>query len=398
MAFAVDPVLSNILFTLNLLPHLGKQPADSVFELPQTRTGLPAVSILLPLYREHPSAVERTVSSLESQTYPTDKMEIIYILEPDDQETRIPHLSRPIRTKEVRTDGKSRMKGHALNRGLEEAMGEIIAVYDADDTIDPDQVSKAVSLMEEKNYDVVQPVIIRRSGKPKITSFFELDNFIWNKRFLPFFRNTTGVFPLSGEGLYNRRKALDDVGGFPEVLAEDAYLSILLAEKGKKFGLLDSRVVEEPPKSWRGHFRQRVRWFRGYLTCLSRLLRSSLPYKKRLLLSTAFLAPLTCAMSLITWIFFAIYWTTWALNTSPVVAAWMNSPIYTSGLIYWGVALAYIGNVAVLFSMSRTIMDTEYEMRGVSVLLAPIYWIFLGLAAFASFFRGTRVFGRTERE
>ncbi len=397
LAFAIDPVFSNILFTLNLAPHLQRGSSDSAFETPSTLTHFPTVTVLLAMYKEPDKAVERTVRSLEAQSYPDDKMEIIYILEPDDQQTKIPQLARPIKTTIVRSDGKSRLKAHALNKALEVATGEIVVVYDADDQIDPDQIVKGVNLMEEKGYDVIQPKIIRKSGRLRIGGLFELDNFIWNKRFLPFFRNTIKVFPLSGEGLFNRRRVLDEIGGYPEVLTEDAYLALILSEKGKKFGLLDSKVVEQQPKTTMGHFRQRVRWFRGYLTCLRRLVGAKLPIKTKLLLSTAFMAPITCALSLLSWVFIAIYWSSWALRSPAFLAPWMNNVFYSNGLIYWGLGLAYLGNVAIIFNTARAVIDTEYEPLAMSAALAPLYWLFLGVASVASFFRGTKVFGRTER-
>jgi hypothetical protein len=75
----------------------------------------------------------------------------------------------------------------------------------------------------------------------------------------------------------------------------------------------------------------------------------------------------------------------------------MNNAMYGNALIYWGVGLAYLGNVLIIFNTARAVMDTEYERLAASAALAPLYWLFLGLAAVASFFRGTKVFGRTER-
>jgi hypothetical protein len=75
----------------------------------------------------------------------------------------------------------------------------------------------------------------------------------------------------------------------------------------------------------------------------------------------------------------------------------MNNVLYSNGLIYWGLGLAYLGNVAIIFNTARAVIDTEYENLAPSAALAPFYWIFLGLASVASFFRGTKVFGRTER-
>ncbi len=399
MAFAIDPILANILFTLNLFAHGRRSSSSAPFESPNTVTESPTVSVLLPFYKESEFSVERTVESIERQTYPAEKLEIVYILEPDDNVTRIPtHQNKQIPRVIVRTDGRVHLKAHALNKGLEVAKGDIIVVYDADDTIDPDQIGKGVSLMEEKGYDVLQPIVVRKSGRSAITKLFGVDSFVWNRKFLPYFQRSVGVFPLSGEGLFNRRAVLQEIGGFPEVLTEDAYLGIQLAERGKRFGLLDSTVTEEPPKNWASHFRQRVRWFRGYLSCLGKLVKSKLPIKTKLIFSTAFFAPITCAASLISLIFFATFWASWALNPASIAAPWMRNFLYTSGIFYWSAFLAYLGNILVIFSQAEALVDTKYERYAPLAILSPLYWLFLGFAAFASFFRGTRVFGRTERQ
>ena len=52
--------------------------------------------------------------------------------------------------------------------------------------------------------------------------------------------------PLSGEGLFVRTSVLREVGGFPEVLTEDAYLGIILTERGKRFGLVRRSSRKRP--------------------------------------------------------------------------------------------------------------------------------------------------------
>ncbi len=64
LAFAIDPVFSNILFTLNLSPHLQRSSSESAFETPSTLTHFPTVTVLLAMYKEPDKAVERTVRSL----------------------------------------------------------------------------------------------------------------------------------------------------------------------------------------------------------------------------------------------------------------------------------------------------------------------------------------------
>jgi len=407
MTIALDPVLSNVVYTMNLAMHIRRPASSPPWQKPlndMPKEKLPLVSVLLPMTRETRESVMVTVGCLAVQTYPKEKLEVLFVVEPDDSETRRSVEEAVDRLRDVGvearivvTDGRLRMKPHALNRGLEEARGEVLCVYDADDRFPADQVEKAVTLMLEKGYDAVQPKIFR-SRRGVSGSHLMLDTFTWNRKFLPTFYDAAGVFPLSGEGFFVRRSAVLEVGGFPEVLTEDAYLAILLAEKGKKFGLLDSEVTETAPRGWRSHFRQRLRWFRGYVTCLGRTLKAHMPLRQKLVLMIPFLAPITCAFSLFTWVFMATYWLTWAFLPKPVFALpWMLHWLYPGVILYWSAFLAYIGNPIVMFSLMHSIAGTDMERYAPLALTAPFYWIFLGAAAVASFFKSTKFWGKTVR-
>jgi cellulose synthase/poly-beta-1,6-N-acetylglucosamine synthase-like glycosyltransferase len=400
LALALDPILSIFVFTAGLLLFVIRPRQRDMHEkrgLWAFNPHVPMVSILLPLYREAADAVARTVRGLELQTYPKEWMELIYIVEPDDSVTRLP-ASSILRTKTVISDGAKKLKGHALNQGLRHASGAIVFVYDADDEIEPSQVLDAVSLMESRGYDVLQPKVVRKPSRSVVSMFLALDSFMWYGLVLPVLRRLGRYFPLSGEGLVIRRTALERVGGFPEVLTEDAYLAILLAEQGLKFGLLDSTVTEAPPRGWRTHYRQRLRWFRGYLTCLRRTLRADIPLRSKFILTIPFLAPLNTALSVVSWILFTLYWVTWASPTSvDFVAPWMLTSLYTNYIYYWSAFLAYIGNVVIVFAHMRALSDSPYEKYAVLALILPVYWIFLGATAIAAFFKSSTYWGRTER-
>ncbi len=62
----------------------------------------------------------------------------------------------------VASDGRLCIKPHALNLAIKQATGKYCAFYDAADVIDPDQVGKAVGLMEEHDYDVMQSAVFRK--------------------------------------------------------------------------------------------------------------------------------------------------------------------------------------------------------------------------------------------
>ncbi|MGI0100937.1 MAG: glycosyltransferase [Candidatus Micrarchaeaceae archaeon] len=396
MSYAVDPVVSNVFYVMSLAPHAHRHRMKPHYEKSTKRLNSPLVSVLVPFYKEDDVSIKRTRDSLSSQTY--NNFDIIYIGEPDDLKLKkqLGHLHKNERL--ILSDGKKKMKGRALNFGLKEAKGEMLALYDAGDYIPSTAIHDAAALMIENKYDVIQSRVVRESGNHLLLKAFEIDNYIWYKKFLPFLKEYVGAFPLSGEGLYVKKKAVQSVGGFPEVLTEDGYLSILLAEKKYNFGLLDSEVRELPPESLKVHFNQRKRWFRGYYTCLKRTLTSKMTVKEKFVFSIPFISPITVAFSLLTAIFLLVFFATFLISPHTNLSIfWMNNLFYKEYILPISVLLLIFGNAFVIFGNADALVDTEYEKKALYSLLQPIYWMFIGIIALTAPFRNTEAFGRTKR-
>jgi len=405
MSLGLDPLFSNLFYSLGLIPHFSR-PAKRAEGISLAVGDPPLVSVLITLCREKKEDIAMTVSSLIRQTYPKHRLEVLMVVEPDD--TLVERYATEcldelrgagIDGKVIVSDGKLRIKPHALNVGMKQARGKYCAFYDASDEIDPQQIEKAVGLMEDKGYDVAQSAVFRR-GRSILSSLLTIDTIFWYRKYIPLILRFAGGFPLSGEGLFVRRSALDEAGGFPEVLTEDAYLGIILAEAGRKFGLVDSVVVEKAPKNVRAHFTQRSRWQRGYLTCLRRLLKSKLCFARKFFLLLPFIAPISCTLAFLGWsaVLCAALASLIPGSASPQgLALPVHLSVAIEGLYYWSLALACVGIPLCIASYADALF-AEKE-RGYLPFLAfiPLYWMFLGLVATCSLFRGTRHWGRTER-
>lgn len=189
---AFDPIVSNLVFTANLILHLRAPASSEPFKKPlnnRSADDLPHVSVLIPLFKEELSSILATTRSLAAQTYPADKLEALFIVEPDDITTRKyveEHALRLLedrgiwRAKIVVSDGEVRLKPHALNQGLRKAMGDIVCVYDADDTFPETQIEDAVNLMLEDGYDVLQPKVYRARDS-LVGRFPTIDAFVWQR-------------------------------------------------------------------------------------------------------------------------------------------------------------------------------------------------------------------------
>ena len=405
MAVSVDPVISNIFFTLGLIPHIMKKK-DGYYSPGSTGNpdSYPLVTILIPLYREPYRFIHSLSSCLLAQTYDHKKMELIFITEPDDDETNryVEKIVRNIKTEfaSVRllvTDGREKMKPYALNHGMNYCNGEIIGIYDAECKPEKQQIEKAICAIFEQDYDLVQTKI-EVVSENVLGEFCKLDIYSWTENLLPLINEKARSFPLGTKGLFIKKECLDEIGGFPLHLTEDAMMTILLASRNKKFGLVDSVTHETSTKAWSTHFRQRRRWFRGYLSCLFSLIKAEIPVKRKLWLSIPYISPLLCTATLFGFFFLFLYFITWYFNPAMTyIAPWMETVLYDSGIFYWSLFLGYVGLPITLFSYLLLIADRPLEDRAWYVYLIPLYWMFVGVAAVSSFFKDTKNWDKTMR-
>ncbi len=404
MSLGIDPLISNIFFSLGLIPHVAYTNKPKNTEYLEEKLTLPFVTVIIALYKEKREDINSTISSLLAQSYPKNRYEILFALEPDDKMVIdivyawIEKLGKVgIRTKIVYSDGKLRTKPHALNQAIKQATGEYCVFYDASDEIDCDQIEKAISLMTNKNFDVVQAKVLRKS-KSLLGRFLLLDTIIWYWKYIPILLRFCGGFPLSGEGLFIKKSVLCEIGCFPEVLTEDALLGLILTEKNKRFGIIDSNIVEKAPKNVRSHFRQKLRWNRGYLTCLKRLLFSKMPLRKKGFFLLPFFIPITSSLAFLGWLLIMfILIANFFLDNPSVNFQLVENSVYNNILHHWSLFLAYVGMPLVVLSTIHAAWCAKMLRYTPISLLLPFYWIFVGFCSLCSFFRGTNDWGKTER-
>jgi cellulose synthase/poly-beta-1,6-N-acetylglucosamine synthase-like glycosyltransferase len=401
VSLGIDPFVASLLFSVGLVPHASKVKAKA--ETPTLSPAvMPFVTVVVALYREKLVDIEMTLLSLLGQTYPREKYEVLIVVEADDANVR-PHAETGVQmlrqagisAKTVVSHGARRLKAYALNVAIQQARGEFCAFYDASDDIEESQIEKAVCLMQEKHYDAAQAIVLRK-GHSFLSKLLLIDTVFWFAKYLPFLLSVARGIPLSGEGLFVRRSVLNEVGGFPEVLTEDAYLGLILTERNKRFGLVSSTVTEKAPKNIRAHFVQRLRWNRGYLTCLVRLLRSDLALKRKCVLLLPFLAPLSCALAFWGWAVIAVQG---ALSASAGVldSSVLQQSTYSQVLDYWSTVLLCAGIPLCVLSYAHTLWAFGMRRYIPFLILLPYYWAFTGLAATCSFFKSTKHWGRTQR-
>lgn len=360
------------------------------------------VSILVPLYKERSGSILTTIKSIAAQTYPKDKLEVVFVIEPDDAiiMNELQPAFKYLQNKEVfyrifESQGTLKVKASALNSALETVNSPVIGVYDADDIFPSTQVEEAVLLIEE-GYDAVA-VRVYRFRKTILGFLLNLDTYLWYNIFVPFFKVVGKSTPFSGEGLFLKKDVLDKVGGFPEVLTEDSYLSILLTEEGFKQALLDSEVEELAPKNLKNNIKQRLRWNRGYVQCLSKLIRAKIPKKEKLPLYLAYGAPLICGASAILAIS-SLLFEGFRIPLADYVWPWVSNLFLIFGNnLFFSTALSYIVTLAFMYLIASFIAKKRLKQLMPYILLLPVYWLYLGFISLGTPFVSTKKWLKTER-
>jgi glycosyltransferase XagB len=235
---------------------------------------LPYYTILLPVYNEA-SVIIKLIENLAQMDYPASRLEVLLLVEEDDDETlgalRASHPPAQFKLVVV-PPAEPRTKPKALNFGLTLARGDIVAVYDAEDTPDILQLRRAAVALGRYGPEVacVQGQLsFRNAPQNIITRWFTIEYAMWFSFFLPGLVTLDAPIPLGGTSNHFKIAVLRELHGWdPFNVTEDADLGIRLAQKGYRVGVVDTTTFEEASCHAGNWIRQRSRWIKGYMQTL----------------------------------------------------------------------------------------------------------------------------------
>lgn len=232
---------------------------------------LPVYTIIVALYREA-AAARRLVAALDALDWPREKLDVKFALEADDRETlaalEAMSLGRPYEIIVAPPVGP-RTKPKALNVALPFARGEFVAVYDAEDRPEPDQLRRAFEAFasaDDRLACVQARLTIDNTADGWLTRMFTAEYAGLFDVLLPGLAAFRLPLPLGGSSNHFRAATLRAVGGWdPHNLTEDADLGMRLARFGCRSDVIDSTTYEEAPAALPAWLRQRRRWFQGWM-------------------------------------------------------------------------------------------------------------------------------------
>ena len=292
---------------------------------PKTRYGdLPLVTVQLPMYNEDVVA-ERVIRAACELDYPHDRLEIQVLDDSTDHSAEIARktceelAAKGYPIKYVHRDNREGYKAGALEAGLKTAIGEFIAIFDADFVPPKDMLRNTVDYFTDAKIGMVQvrwdhlnrnASLLTRSQAIFLDGHFVIEHTARNRsgRFMHF-NGTAGIW---------RRDTIRDAGGWQhDTLTEDLDLSYRAQMKGWQFVYLPQFAAPaELPPEMVGFKQQAHRWTKGSVqTCLKLLpaiLKSDVPYRVKseafFHLTNTFVYPLMVLLTLLMYPTFFTYY------------------------------------------------------------------------------------------
>ena len=234
------------------------------------------ITAIVPAYHDAP-VMHRSVESLRESAY--EDLSIVVVVEDEDSagKQRAAELAAYDDVEYLVNEGYPGSKSGAINYAAEQVESEYLAVFDADEIVDPNFLPAGMSKMEAGAEVVQGRTVPEPDGLVESLAYAESVLLSYAaRRFLYLF---TDFRMAASRAVLLRRSALETVGGYDEdMLTEDFAFA---------YACYKSRIdVEEqlsyPSKIEAAHdiqdwWGQRKRWMTGYAQVLHRLVTSMRP-------------------------------------------------------------------------------------------------------------------------
>jgi len=226
-----------------------------------------SVSVLIPAYNEEKSIKECIEAVLKSD-YPIEEIIVIN----DGSKDRTKEIVQEIMShnKIVKLlDKKNSGKADSLNKGIEMAKGELIAVVDSDGFIQSDAIRKMVGFFNDENVGGVTSNVLVKHRKKFIEKLQAMEYAVisWTRKLL---EHIDGIWVTPGALSIYKKDALARIGGFDvKNLTEDIEIAWRLTHFGYKVNMsVPARVLTIVPEKFKVWANQRIRWNIGGLSTL----------------------------------------------------------------------------------------------------------------------------------
>ena len=371
--FAWYPLVSSGVLVLVSLTYYLRRERKGEIKPDLDPSFTPRVSVVIAAYNES-EHIRATIEGLLKIDYPNYE---IVIIDDGSNDFTARRVLPYVRTGKVRFVRKLMNEGKAmaLNDGLRCANGEILLIMDADAIPDPQILNVVVPHFKSPRVGAV-------TGNPRV---FNRDTLLSKLQAIEFTaiislqrraqRVWGRILTMSGVvGAFHRSAMLDAGLYSPDMATEDIDLSWKLQLRHWDIRYEPRAVVwMRVPETFRGLWRQRLRWARGLAQVLRRHGTPASEWRHRRLWPLVFESWLSIAWAYCFVVLTSLWIFCYAMGYPPVGA----SPIPN----WWGML---IGTMCLLQLLTGVLLDKRYDRRiplyyFTAVFYPLLYWIIMAI-------------------
>ncbi|WP_254691784.1 glycosyltransferase family 2 protein [Shinella daejeonensis] len=347
----------------------------------------PVYSVFVALHREA-AVMPQLIRTLNRLDWPRSRLDIKLICEADDAETLVALAAIPLGPQYeivLVPPGEPRTKPKALSYALGAARGQFLAIYDAEDRVEPQQLEEAWRTFENGPADIAclqAPLVITNLRNGWLCALFGLEYAGLFRALLPRLGAARLPMPLGGTSNHFRTETLRAVGGWdPHNVTEDADLGLRLYRHGYRCGTITRPTYEDAPPDAPAWIGQRTRWFKGWLQTWLVLTRSPARLVREMGLWQALVAQVLIGGLILSAFFHPLVVVYLALVVWLMQRSMENANLLTS--LLFAVDLTNIlGSYAIFILLGRTAMSpAERAAVGHRWIYTPAYWLLMSYAS-----------------
>ncbi len=354
----------------------------------------PLYTVFCPLYKEY-EVVPQFIEAMNQLYYPKDKLQIMFLLEENDQETlqhinsyNLPDYFETV----VIPHSLPKTKPKALNYGLLKAKGKYAVIYDAEDIPDKDQLKKVILGFRklDKSVGCIQAKLnFYNPDQNILTKIFTAEYSLWFDLVLTGLQSINAPIPLGGTSNHFRTADLITLKGWDSFnVTEDCDLGMRLAKKGLRTAIIDSTTLEEANSEITNWFWQRSRWIKGYIQTYLQHLRTINQFPNTWKKPNALIFQLIIGGKLLSTFFNPLLW---IITTSYFVfydyIRLFIEQFFPFLIIYMAVISLVIGNFLYMVYYMLACSRYGHHRLVKYMYLVPLYWLAMSLAGWVALYQ-----------
>jgi cellulose synthase/poly-beta-1,6-N-acetylglucosamine synthase-like glycosyltransferase len=224
----------------------------------------PTVAIIVPCYNEE-TTVSKTVESLLNLDYPDDKLDIIVV--DDGSEDNTLQIAKQYENQGVTVLHKDNGGKHtALNLGLEHTDADIAGALDADSFVEPEALKRMIPYFEDDDVMSVTPSL--KIHKPdNWLQIVQMMEYLIGILLRKVFAMLGSVHVAPGPFTLYRTEFFREHGTYRKAyLTEDIEMALRIQDNQFQIeNAPDAYVYTIGPPTFWGLYRQRLRWYYGFI-------------------------------------------------------------------------------------------------------------------------------------